>query len=709
MTVKRNITIALVAIVLIAIMFGAALTVNSPTPHQVIIKSYASNDATLQALKNGEVDIAVLENAAPSTLTQLKTDSSVNVASIPSFGFTYIGMNLRNPPLNNLTFRRAMLYGFDRQSALRNVLAGYGEVLNPGLFSSAYADLGWKNSSVDAYPYNPQKADELLDILGYTASSSGARVDPSTGQPLRTMFIFSRLSDPEGVAAADLFAKDMRAIGLPVISFPTTDIDFYTNTKVTYYFDLYIDTVSTGPAPTWLSELFAGSNDLSPAPLATNLVGYHNLTFDASIEQLMTSTDANTARSAAFRCQEQLGIDVPALPVFSKNIILVTRPNSTQIVPVTGSVEDTLLQTLTEAASGTTIVGETTGLSSLNPSLAMSSPDLLALKLVTEPFFEANTEGALLPGLASEWHLTDNSTKLSIVLREGVTFGDGIPITSHDVSETLEWLMRNAIPSSPFYSAINSTKNVAEVDTRTVEITLRQPNSLAANEFANLFALPANLLPPTDTPLGLLRNGGLVSSGPFTIVKFMEGSEVDLAYNTILPNGAWVNPNLVNLNGVQGQEFLGVTAGGSQIRIFSQPLTYQGQQIDNATLTTQIFNANRTEVSSQGSYFGFGVYDSTLNLNNQTLSAGSHIFTTQLYTQLSSGAIIQYGEGTLTVIPPLFVLQLIIYVAALVAVVGVVLRSGRPVAKRRVRAVSKRRRRARVSRRGSVSRPRRRR
>jgi hypothetical protein len=269
--------------------------------------------------------------------------------------------------------------------------------------------------------------------------------------------------------------------------------------------------------------------------------------------------------------------------------------------------------------------------------------------------------------------------------------------------------MRNAIPSSPFYSAINSTKNVAEVDTRTVEITLRQPNSLAANEFANLFALPANLLPPTDTPLGLLRNGGLVSSGPFTIVKFMEGSEVDLAYNTILPNGAWVNPNLVNLNGVQGQEFLGVTAGGSQIRIFSQPLTYQGQQIDNATLTTQIFNANRTEVSSQGSYFGFGVYDSTLNLNNQTLSAGSHIFTTQLYTQLSSGAIIQYGEGTLTVIPPLFVLQLIIYVAALVAVVGVVLRSGRPVAKRRVRAVSKRRRRARVSRRGSVSRPRRRR
>ena len=657
-------------------------------------------------MRNGEVDLAPIENAEPQTLKQLKNDASLNVISIPSFGFTYIGMNLRNPPLDNLTFRKAMLYGFDRDNALTNVLAGYGEPLNPGLFSSAYDGLSWRNASVNAYPYNPQKAGALLDTLGFTVSSSGVRVDPSTGQQMRTMFIFSRLADPESVAAADLFAKDMRAIGLPIISFPLTDVDFNLNTKITYYFDLYIDTVSTGPAPTWLGKLFAGSNDIYPAPLAPNLVGYHNRTFDSSLNQLMTATDSNAARSAAYKCQEQLSMDLPALPVYSQNLLIVTRPNFTQIVPAAGSVENTLVQSLAEVTTGTTIVGETLGLSSLNPSLPLSPADLLTLRLVTEPLFESDAKGVLLPGLASEWRLSDNSTKLSIVLRQGVSFSDGNSITSHDLAATIDWLMRNAIPSSPFYSAINKTSSVSEVDQRTVEITLLQPDSLAPNEFANLFAIPATLLPLNNTALGLLRAGGLVSSGPFTLMTFAEGKEVQLAYNTLMPNGAWAAPNLANISGVQGQDFLGTLAGGSQIRIFTQPLSYEGQQIENATLATQIVNSNGDLAATlQGSYLGEGIYGSTLNLNTQALSAGSYQFATELYAELPSGAIIQFGEGTLTIHPPTLLFQLIIYVVALAAFVGLVYRTRHIATKRRLKRASRRSRRKRVSR----SRPRKRR
>ena len=525
-----------------------------------------------------------------------------------------------------------------------------------------------------------------------------SRADPSTGQQMRTMFIFSRLTDPESVAAADLFAKDMQAIGLPIISFPLTDVDFNLNTKITYYFDLYIDTVSTGSAPTWLGSLFAGSNDIYPAPLATNLVGYHNHSFDSSLSQLMTAKDSNAARSAAYRCQEQLSMDLPALPVYSQNLIIVTRSNFTQPIPVGGSVENTVAQSLAGVASGTTVVGETLGLSSLNPSLPLSPTDLLTLRLVTEPLFESDAKGALLPGIASDWSLTDNSTKLSIVLRQGVSFSDGSPITSHDLAATINWLMRNAIPSSPLYSAINKTSSITEVDVRTVEITLHQPDSLAPNEFANLFAIPANLLPLNNTPLGLLRAGGFVSSGPFTIMTFAEGSEVQLAYNTLLPNGAWAAPNLANINGVQGQEFLGAPAGGSQIRIFTQPLSYEGQLIENATFATRVINSNGGLTATlSGSYLGEGVYGSPLNLNTQTLQPGSYQYSTELYAELPSGAIIQFGEGSLTVHPPLLLFQLILYIVALAAFVGLVYRAGHAAPKRRPRR-AKRPRRKRLSR-----------
>ena len=110
----------------------------------------------------------------------------------------------------------------------------------------------------------------------------------------------------------------MQAIGLPVVSFPETDFDFNSQVKVTYYFDMYIDTQSAGPSPTWLSDLFAGVNNIYPVPYATNLVGYDNSTFDECAKQLMTATDSGSAQAAAARCQEQLSLDVPAIPVYSK-------------------------------------------------------------------------------------------------------------------------------------------------------------------------------------------------------------------------------------------------------------------------------------------------------------------------------------------------------------------------------------------------------
>ncbi|HUK50654.1 MAG TPA: ABC transporter substrate-binding protein [Terriglobales bacterium] len=657
----KRLTITLTIIVLMLIASSIMVSVNQPKERGVIIRTYQSNDAMLQALRSGDVDVAYLQNAAPSVLADLRNDPSLNVVPIPSFGFTYIGMNMRNPPLDNESFRKAMLYGFNRQNVLKTILAGYGEVLAPGLFSSAYDGLGWRNSSVNAYPYNPQRAEGLLDSLGYTGSPGELRVDPSTGQSMRTMFIFSRLSDSSSVAVGDQFARDMRAIGLPVISFPVSDVDFNLQTKMTYYFDMYVQTVSTSPAPTWLGTLFASSNDISPAPLSTNLVGYHNGAFDASLEQLLTANNSATARTAAYRCQEQLDLDVPVIPVFSKDMMLVTRPGF-KIVPATGSVEETLAQSLVLANAGTTTIAEPSGLTSLNPSLVIDSADLLTLHLITQQLFETGANGTLLPGIASDWHLTNNSTSLSIVLRQGTAFGDGAPITAHDLAGTIEWLKNNAGPSSPFYSIINQTASVVEVDSRTVTVTLKQPNSLVDEQFANLFVLPANLLPATNTPLDLLKSGGLLSSGPFTLERFVQGNEVDLTYNALLPDGTWTTISSANLYGVASQDVSGTPIGGSRIRILFEPLTYQGQQIENATVITQIINPNGAmKTIIQNSYLGFGIYQTTLDLNNHSISTGTHTVQLETYTELPSGTYIEFDQKTLTVNPPLLIWQISVY------------------------------------------------
>jgi len=681
--VRQKTQLLFIALVIIVILVGEAVVYlpSRSSTRSVMIESYPSATALVQALTNGQVDMAPIDNIAPATLLQLKDSSSLNVVPIANFGFTYIGLNLRNPPLNNSIFRRAMLYGFDRQRVVNQVLAGYGETLNPGLFSSAYAALGWRNEATDSYPYNPEKASQLLDSIGFVRSSGGIREDPSTGQQLRTMFIYSRLSDPQAVAAANLFAADMQSIGLPIVSFPENDFDF-SGINVNYYFDLFIQTETAGPAPAWLYDLFAGVNNVFPVPYSTNLVGYHNSTFDECANQLMTASDSNSAKAAALACQEQLSLDVPAIPVYSKRLLIVTQTSFPQLSPITGSIQDTIAATLTNMTGGGLVrIGEVSGLTDLNPATVLAPADSLTLRLITEPLLTHSSDGSAQPGLAAQWQMSDNSTNLTIVLRDGLKFQDGTPITAHDLAATLNWLIRNMVPSTPFYSTLNKIKSVSEMNTQTIGISLLSSDRFAVDAIANAFALPANLLPTTNGPLALMLTGALESSGAFTLAKFVQGSGVELQDDQT--SGSEV------LYAVQGQEAFGSRIGGSQAQLRSQALTYQGEPLDNATFTVQIHDVTgASEVTIQGSYVGFGFYEANLNLNNQPLPVGEHRVTTQLYAQVPSGAVIQFDEQSLTVLPPQFLLQIIVYVVAIIAVAVVVynasLRRGRLPARRRV-------------------------
>jgi ABC-type transport system substrate-binding protein len=692
--VKPRAQVLFIGLVIIVLLVGEAL-VHPPPPSEkiVVIKSYPSTDALVQAVSNGDVDIAPLEDLAPQTLSQLKNNPNVSIVPVGNFGFTYIGLNLRNAPLNNSVFRKAMLYGYNRQRVVNEVLAGYGETLNPGFFSSAYESMGWRNGSIESYPYNPERASALLDSIGFTRSSSGVRTDPSTGQLLRTMIVYSKLSAPEAVASANLFAEDMQAIGLPVISLPETDFDFY-GQKVSYYFDMYIDTEPASVAPKWMYDLFAGINDLYPAPLSTNLVGYHNSTFDACAKQLVTAPDLASAKAAALKCQEQLSFDVPAIPVYSQSLLIVERRGDFSISPITGSIPDTIAASLANMTEPSYVrIGEVAGLTDINPTIALGAADSLVLRLITNPLLTHGPDGSIQPGVVEQWQMADNNTNLMLTLRSDSEFQDGTATIARDLTATLHWLVANMIPSSPLYPALKTITAITELNDHTVSISFSKSNYFAVYEIGNLFVLPDNLLPKTNGPLALLLSDALPQSGAYALTRFVQGTEADL--HSAPSDGA---NSAVTLSGVQAEGFSGTAVGGSQIQIRSQPFIYEGQTITNATFTANLLDGS-SENAIQGSYVGFGIYGASLNLNDQMLSAGNYKVSSELYAQLPSGVAIQFGEQDLVVHPPQLLWQLVMAFLALVAVGWAVYSStrgkGKRVAARRVR----RRRRSSVTRR----------
>ncbi len=161
---RKNLLIAafLLVIILSSAITFIVLTSPSPAPDTIVLKPYSSLQDAVQGLVNGEVDLLPIDKIDLQTLKPLQNNPQIQLVSIPTFDFTYIGLNQRNWPLSDVNLRKAMLYGFDRHATLSQVLGGYGESLHPGLLSSAYSAAGWPVNMDDPYSYNIARARALL-------------------------------------------------------------------------------------------------------------------------------------------------------------------------------------------------------------------------------------------------------------------------------------------------------------------------------------------------------------------------------------------------------------------------------------------------------------------------------------------------------------------------------------------------------------------
>jgi len=575
----------------------------------------------------------------PETLTQIKSNANLKLISIPDFGFTYIGVNLRDSPYDNLKFREAMLYGFDREKALKETLQGYGELLSAGLFSSAYAKLGWQNTRIPSYEYDPGKAAQILDGAGYTMTKSGFRLDPTTKAPMSTMFIYSRLGNPAEVAIADAFARDMRAIGLPVIHLAQPPLDFEVIVQ-TYNFELIVLSEKAGSAPTWLYELFSSATDTSPVPLGTNLVGYHDEDFDSCAEQAKTSVDQEEARNAALQCQELLARDLPVLPVFSASLLLASRSTLREITPIVGNIPGTIREfainiEVDDGFGGELRVGVGSDFGNLDPASTSKSTDWMILNLIAEPLLNLDTNGKLSAGLADQWSASQDGKSITFRIRTNLEFQTGKTLNADDLVATIKWLTANAKSSSPLYNALSSIENVEKVDDTSVRISLKQANAFAANSLSQLFAVPAERVAQATPSSNFLLDNMLVSSGPFVLADFRPLERVTLLYNDKFHDAPPEHRAAVDkIEATQGELLFGVrVTGGTEITVETNPLTYNGRPVEDANFTVLVYDETGNEAMRIiGTHKGEGVYQAKFSADDPALSLGEYTIQTQLYS-----------------------------------------------------------------------------
>ena len=152
---------------------------------------------------------------------------------------------------------------------------------------------------------------------------------------------------------------------------------------------------------------------------------------------------------------------------------------------------------------------------------AAEAIDIVVYQNVFEGLTRIDQNGAVQPGLATSWTISDDNLTYTFKLAEGVTFHDGTTFDANDVKFSFD---RIAAPDSlnahkEFYAGIAS---VTVIDPLTVEIKLSKPSGLFLFDIGRgdaVIVAPESADTNATNPIG---------TGPFSFVQWDKGSRVVL-------------------------------------------------------------------------------------------------------------------------------------------------------------------------------------
>jgi peptide/nickel transport system substrate-binding protein len=133
-----------------------------PYLDQVTFKFIGDASAQIASLKAGDIDV-IAYDVSPENATLLEKDPKFMVLNGYTTTEVILSTNNSRKPFDDVRVRRAMAYAIDRNALIKGAMSGYGvpigSHMDPG--NPYYIDL------TSVYPYNPQKAKELLAEAGY--------------------------------------------------------------------------------------------------------------------------------------------------------------------------------------------------------------------------------------------------------------------------------------------------------------------------------------------------------------------------------------------------------------------------------------------------------------------------------------------------------------------------------------------------------------
>lgn len=264
-------------------------------------------DGTTRALelRKGSADVA--QNALTPDMTwSLRHDPTLAIATGPGTEVQYLTFNLRDPYLRDVRVRRAIAYATNRPLIIATLLRGEARAADSLLPPGHWAYDG----DVAHYSYDPAEARNLLDAAGYRPGRDGIR-----------FHLEMKTSNDEGARLlAMALQQQLRAVGIALDVRSFEFATFYSDISHGAFGIYGLRWIGGNEDPDIFRYAFASS---SFPPHGADRGRYSNAEVDALLQAAAKESSQQERRAAYARVQQILANDVPSLPLWFLDSVVV--------------------------------------------------------------------------------------------------------------------------------------------------------------------------------------------------------------------------------------------------------------------------------------------------------------------------------------------------------------------------------------------------
>jgi peptide/nickel transport system substrate-binding protein len=288
----------------------------APKVDELVMPVIADPSTTFSALRSGEIDAAA-RPLAPELLDDFSRRPGITVAETAPLQFPELRINYQRAPFDVPEFRRALSLALDRDELLEVVVLGQGR---PATRGYPHPDSPWTNPDLST-PYDPARAGQLLDGLGWADTDGDGTREANAGDP-PAFSLKVNGAEPTLVRAAQLVAEQLGAVGLAV-ELVTIDAATAAGLFKTRDFDLAVSVIGAhGVADPTQFIMSHRSGYLWDAPE----IPYPE--WDGLFEEWKAAATVEARTPILFRMQELFNRQPTSIPLFYPDEHWAFRPGA---------------------------------------------------------------------------------------------------------------------------------------------------------------------------------------------------------------------------------------------------------------------------------------------------------------------------------------------------------------------------------------------